>query len=117
MVAIDDLTWSIGHDVLARVTTVTTKYGGPYDTRHGGHMTDLYKGFATMPTPTPASATAGGTVRFAIDWPETSVAVESRLLVQSTDDEFYVDIELDAFESGDLIAERRWSRRFPRHLA
>ena len=65
----------------------------------------------------PALATAGGTVRFEIDWPEASIAVESRLTVASTNDEYVVDIELDAFESGDLVAERRWSRRFPRNLA
>ena len=114
---LNDLTWSTGHDVLSRVTTVSTKYGGPYDTRHGGKMTDHYEGFATMPTTDPALATAGGTVRFAIDWPEASVAVESRLIVASTTGEYCVDIELDAFESGELIAERRWSRRFPRLLA
>ena len=44
-------------------------------------------------------------MRFEIDWPEASVAVESRLTVTSTVDEYDVDIELDAFESGD--ARRR----------
>ena len=32
-------------------------------------------------------------------------------------DEYRVDIELDAFESGAPVAERRWSQRFPRRLA
>ena len=111
------VTWSVAHDVLGRVTTASSMYGSPCDTRHGGHMSDHYEGFATMPTTDPALATAGGTVRFAIDWPEASVAVESRLLVASDADEYAVDIELDAYESGTLIAERRWSRRFPRQLA
>jgi hypothetical protein len=62
-------------------------------------------------------ASAGGTVRFAIDWPEVSVAVESRLRVESNADEYRVDIELDAYESDQLVAERRWTQRFPRHLA
>jgi predicted acyl esterase len=113
----DDVTWSTSHDVLKRVTTVSTKYGGPYDTRHGGHMTDHYQGFATVSTIDPATATAGGLVRFAIDWPEASVAVESRLSVSSTADEYCVDIDLDASEAGTVIAQRRWSRRFPRLLA
>jgi predicted acyl esterase len=109
--------WSCGHDVLSRVSRVDTKYGATYDTRNGGRMTDLYEGFATVPLSDPGRATAGGTVRFEIEWPEASVSVESRLLVTSSAEEYCVDIELDAFESGNLIAERRWSRRFLRNLA
>jgi predicted acyl esterase len=112
-----DVVWSTSHDVLSRVSRVTTRYGSTYDVRHGGRMTDGYEGFATMPTTDPALATAGGTVRFEIDWPEASVAVESRLVVASNANDYCVDIELDVFESGDVIAERRWSQRFPRHLA
>jgi uncharacterized protein len=112
-----DAMWSSGHDVLSRVSRVDTKYGSTYDVRQGGRMTDLYEGFATVPINEPDLATAGGTVRFDIEWPEASVAVESRLLVESNGEEYRVDIELDAFESGDVIAERRWSRRFPRLLA
>ncbi len=107
----------MGHDVLSRTTTVATRYGGSYDVRHGGRMTDHYEGFATMPLTNPALATAGGTVRFAIEWPEVSVTVESRLRVESNADEYHVDIELDAYEFDELVAERRWSRRFPRLLA
>lgn len=114
---LDHLLWSVGHDVLSRVATVSTKYGGPYDVRHGGHMTDHYEGFATVSVTDPALTTAGGIVRFAIDWPEASVVVESRLLVASTADEYVVDIELDALESGDMVAQRHWSRRFLRQLA
>ena len=112
-----DIRWSSGHSVLKRVTHVSTKYGGPYDTRFGGKMSDHYEGTATVSVTDPAVATAGGTVRFSIDWPEASIAVESRLLVASTIDEYVVDIELDAFESGALVAERRWSRRIPRNLS
>ena len=112
-----DIRWSTGHNVLSRMTHVSTKYGGPYDVRHGGKMTDLYEGTATVSVTDPALATAGGTVRFDIDWPEAQVAVESRLTIVSTADEYVVDIELDAFESGDLVAERRWSRRIRRNLA
>ena len=112
-----DIVWSSGYDALKRVTHVSTKYGGQYDTRHRGNMSDLYEGTTTVSVIDPAVATAGGTVRFEIEWPEASVAVESRLMVASTADEFVVDIELDAFESGELIAERRWSRRIPRNLA
>ena len=113
----NDVLWSTGHNVLNRVTHVSTKYGGPYDVRHGGKMSDRYEGTTTVSVIDPALATAGGTVRFEIDWPEVSVAVESRLTIASTVDEYVVDIELDAFEAGDLVAERCWSRRIPRNLA
>ncbi len=114
---VNDLTWSVGHDVLSRVTHVATRYGGTYDVRHGGRMTDHYEGLATMPLTDPMLASASGTVRFAIVWPEVSVTVESRLRVDSNADEYRVDIELDAYESDELVAERRWSHRFPRLLA
>ena len=114
---VDDVTWSVSHDVLARVTTAQTKYGGTYDARHGGRVTDSYEGQVTVPVTDPSLATAGGTVRFQIDWPEASVTVESRLQVHSTSNEYFVDIELDAYESGALVAERHWSRRIPRRLA
>jgi predicted acyl esterase len=112
-----DTVWQTGHDVLSRVTKLATRYGSSYDARHGGSVSDLYEGFVTMPVTNPARATAGGTVRFEIEWPEAVVAVESRLDVRSDADDFHVEIELDAFESGKLIAERRWSQRFPRQLA
>jgi hypothetical protein len=107
----------VSHDVLSRVTTANTRYGAICDGRHGGRVTDRYEGAVTVHLTSPALATAGGTVRFDIEWPEASVAVESRLQVRSDADEYHVDIELDAFESGALVAERRWSQRFPRHLA
>ncbi|HEY0520661.1 MAG TPA: CocE/NonD family hydrolase [Ilumatobacteraceae bacterium] len=112
-----DVTWDVSHDVLGRVSTVSTKYGGTYDTRNDGRMTDHYEGFATVPITDPAHASAGGTVRFAIDWPEASVLVESRLLVQSNETEYSVEIALDASEAGTLVGQRRWSRTFPRRLA
>ncbi len=112
-----DAVWHIGHDVLGRVTNLSTRYGGTYDARHGGSVSDHYEGFVTMPVNDPARASAGGTVRFEIDWPEASVAVESRLKVVSDADDFHVDIELDAYESGTLVRDRRWSERFPRRLA
>ena len=112
-----DVIWRVNHDVLSRMTTANTRYGATHDGRHGGRITDRYEGAVTVHITDPAMATAGGTVRFDIDWPEASVAVESRLQVRSDADEYHVDIELDAFESGALVAERRWSQRFPRHLA
>ena len=71
----------------------------------------------SVPVTDPSLASASGTVRFDIEWPEATVAVESRMIVASNTDEFWIAIELDAFESGELIAERRWSRRIPRNLA
>jgi predicted acyl esterase len=114
---VNDLTWSVTHDVLSRVTIAASKYGATYDIRHGGQMTDHYEGSVMVPLADPARAQADGTVRFAIDWPEASLAVESRLLVASNAEEYRIEIELDAFESGTQIAERRWSRRIPRRLA
>jgi predicted acyl esterase len=112
-----DATWEIRRDVLERVTTAVTSYGSSFDVRHGGRMSDHYEGYAAMPVDDQAHASAGGVVRFEIEWPEASVAVESRLRVGGDANEFSVEIELDALESGNVVAERRWSQRFPRQLA
>jgi len=112
-----DSTWEVRHDVLSRRTTAVTAYGSSFGVRHGGLMTDRYEGYAAVPTDDQAHASAGGVVRFEIEWPDASVAVESRLEVRSNATEFAVDIELDALESGEIIAQRRWSQRFPRRLA
>ena len=112
-----DATWAVTHDVLSRTTKAVTGYGSTFDARHGGCVTDRYDGWATMPTHDQAHASVGGVVRFDVDWPEASVAVESRLQVVSDATDFCVDIELDALEAGVVVAQRRWSRRFPRQLA
>jgi hypothetical protein len=114
---VNDLTWNISHDVLTRSTRLSTKYGGRYAARHGGDVRDNYEGFVSVPVSDPSLATAGGTVRFEIEWPEASVAVESRLIVASNVEEFWVNIELEALESGVVVAERRWTRRIPRQHA
>ncbi|HEY7626510.1 MAG TPA: CocE/NonD family hydrolase [Ilumatobacteraceae bacterium] len=113
----EDVCWSIDHDVLRRTTSAKTLYGGTYAGRHGATVTDSYAGEVTVSITDPAQATAGGTVRFDIDWPEASVSVVSTLLVRSTADAYHVDIHLDASEGGHHVAERRWSRQIPRHLA
>ena len=113
----DGTRWSVEHDVLTRATTARTRYGSTYDVRHGGRVTDSYEGEVAVPIADPSSAWAGGTVRFSIDWPEASVVVESRLHVGSNVDEFRVLLDLEASESGALVAERSWTRTFPRRLA
>ena len=112
------LTWSVSHDVLERVTTVRDQVRR--HVRRAPRWTDdrPLRGEvdgvrSTIRRALPPAEPCGST----IDWPEASVAVESRLQVRSTADEYFVDIELDAYESDLLIAERRWSRRFPRRLA
>lgn len=116
-VAPDDVRWHVDHDVLRRTTSVETRYGGTYPGRHGATVADSYEGEVTVCVTNPAEASAGGTVRFDIEWPEATVSVASTLLVRSTADEYHVDIHLDASENGQPVAERRWARHIPRHLA
>ncbi|HEY4608323.1 MAG TPA: CocE/NonD family hydrolase, partial [Ilumatobacteraceae bacterium] len=67
-----DTTWAVTHDVLNRMTTARTGYGSSFETRHGGRVSDRYDGYATMPISDQAHASAGGVVRFEIEWPEAS---------------------------------------------
>ena len=119
-----EVTWRISHDVLSRATTAATEYGDTYDGRHGARVTDRYAGEVHIAARHPSLCGANGTVRFEIAWPEATVAVESHLIVGSNADDYWLDLELDAFEAPadeptawTPVAHRHWSRRVPRLLA
>jgi hypothetical protein len=66
----DGVEWTIGHDVLARETTVATRYGATYQGLHGATVTDDYRGALGVSVANPARAWARGRSTYTIDWPE-----------------------------------------------
>lgn len=110
----DGVEWQVTHDVLARETTVSTRYGGTYEGRHGATVTDDYRGQLGVSTRNPAHAWARGTSTFAIDWPEGVVRTEASLDVRSDESVFDVTLRLRVWDGDDEIADREWRMTPPR---
>jgi predicted acyl esterase len=102
------VTWRTGHDVLARTTTVTTRYGGTYEGSHGAVVTDDYRGEIGVSTADRSEAWARGRSSFTLQWPEVTVGAEVTLEVRSDRRQFVVDIELVVHEDGTELARRSW---------
>jgi predicted acyl esterase len=110
----DGVEWTIGHDVLARETTVATRYGGTYAGLHGATVTDDYRGTLGVSTCNPALAWARGQSVYAIQWPEGRARAESTLDVRSDETSFDVTIRLRVWDGDEQIADREWRTTIPR---
>jgi uncharacterized protein len=108
--------WRVERDVLARLTTARTRYGGPSEGRDGCHQHELYAGEVGVSLVDPGNSWAAATTRYELVWPEATCMVEARLNLRSDEDAFNVAIELDADLDGVSIARRRWHRRIERRL-
>jgi uncharacterized protein len=106
--------WTVAHDVLARETTASTRYGGTYDGSHGATVTDDYHGTVGVSTRNPALAWARGRSAYWIEWPEGSARTESTLEVTSDEKVFEVTIGLRVWDGEDEIADRVWRTTLPR---
>jgi hypothetical protein len=100
--------------VLARETTVSTRYGGTYEGLHGATVTDDYRGTLGVSTVDPAKAWARGVTKFAIAWPEASARTESTLDVRSDEHAFDVTLRLRVWDGDGEIADREWRTTLPR---
>jgi hypothetical protein len=106
--------WTILHDVLARETTVSTRYGGTYEGLYGATVTDDYRGTLGVSTRNPALAWAHGRSTYSIDWPEGRARTESTLEVRSDEATFDVTVRLRVWDGDEEIADREWRATLPR---
>jgi hypothetical protein len=106
--------WTIAHDVLARETTVSTRYGGTYEGLHGATVTDDYRGTLGVSVTNPARAWARGHSAYSIEWPEGRARTESTLDVRSNEAALDVTIRLRVWDGDDEIADREWQTTLPR---
>jgi hypothetical protein len=110
----DGVEWTVAHDVLARETTVSTRYGGTYDGLHGAIVTDEYRGTLGVSTCNPALAWARGQSMYSIQWPEGRAHTESTLEARSDEATFDVTIRLRVWDGDEQIADRAWHTTVPR---
>jgi hypothetical protein len=106
--------WTVAHDVLARETTVSTRYGGTYEGLYGATVTDDYRGALGVSVANPARAWARGHSVYSIAWPESHARTESTLDVRSDEAAFDVTIRLRVWDGDDEIADREWRTTLPR---
>jgi predicted acyl esterase len=108
--------WRVDHDVLARETRVLVDHGARYAGDHGAQVEEAYRGEVAVSTVDPGDARATARARYAITWPDATVASEARLDIRSDRDAFTVSVELDVDDGDERLRSRRWDRRIPRRL-
>jgi uncharacterized protein len=109
--------WWIEHDLLGRETRVRIEHGSDTVLEDGAVSTDRYEGETAVSTTNPAIARAKGHATFTLAWPEATVTSEVRTVLESDEQTWHVVIDLAVREGDELRRQRRWERRFARHLA
>lgn len=108
--------WRVERDILRRITTARTSYGGHSSIRDAGTADELYAGEVGVSTVDPANSWVTATTRYELAWPEATCLVEARLQMNSDTETFQVTIEVDAKLDGVEFAKRQWKRVIPRRL-
>ena len=110
----DGVEWRITHDVLARETRVSTRYGGTYAGSHGAVVTDDYRGELGVSTIDPGRAWARGRSVYSIEWPEVTARAEATLEIVSDASRFDVRLGLHVADGDRTLANRAWQFELPR---
>ena len=108
--------WRVERDILRRITTARTSYGGHSSIRDAGTADELYAGEVGVSTVDPANSWVTATTRYELAWTEATCLVEARLQMNSDTETFQVTIEVDAKLDGVEFAKRQWNRVIPRRL-
>jgi predicted acyl esterase len=113
----DRVRWGSEHDILARTTSYVVDHGSAYDVEVSGSVVESYNGVITVSTVDPGAASAEGRVRYSLAWPEATVSSEVHATLTSDAFAYVLDMTLSVSEGDTVRWERRWNRRFERHLA
>jgi hypothetical protein len=113
----DRVTWEVRDDVAARARRVVIDHGGVRgQASTGAGVLDRYGGEVGVSWDDPGNAWATGGTTYELTWPEVTVRTESRGSLRTDRETWRLELELDVYEDGELIAQRRWDREIPRHL-
>jgi hypothetical protein len=109
--------WDVVDDVVARERRVIIDHGGVRGQgAHGVEILDIYGGEVGVRAHEPGVAWATGGTAFELAWPAVTVRTESRGTLRTDARRWVLELELDVYEDGELIRERRWEREVARHL-
>lgn len=111
--ALDELVWTIEHDIADDETRAVARYGGSsgaddgvpaIEWRHGGTV--------GVSTEDPARSWVDASARYTIVYPEATVSAEVRSRIDTDADTYHLRLEIDTAEDG----APRWSRRLERRI-
>jgi hypothetical protein len=105
--------WSTHHDVLDRVTSVTTRIDSRYATPYDGSAHELYLGEVSVNTRTFAQRVHANAVH-ELSWPGVDVTVRSIMTIDVTPTAYDVSIWTQAVLDSESISERTWQESIPR---
>ncbi len=105
--------WSTHHDVLERVTSVTTRIDSRYATPYDGSAHELYLGEVSVNTRTFAQRVHANAVH-ELSWPGVDVTVRSIMTIDITPTAYDVSIWTQAVLDSESISERTWQESIPR---
>ena len=115
----DDAYHRIEHDVVADTYVLRMNQDGDSRVRHvvdGVEMWDVSRDEMSIREGEPLSARTVTARTYGLRWDDPGVEAEIRTRSELTCDatSFFLDDRLEAFEDGERVFERTWSRSFPR---
>jgi uncharacterized protein len=114
---VDEVVWTIEHDVLDRETRAVAKSSGTTEAQgERPRFHELYGGTVAVSTRDPAVARADSRASLTIEWPEATITSQVHQVVRSDAEAYHLTIELDVSENGMPRWSRQWERRIPRRL-
>ena len=114
---LEDVTWRVEHDVLARETRAVARYGGPTEAEEvSPYQVQWYGGTVGVSTADPGRAFVDASATYELRFPEATVHTTAHTRIDSDAEAYEVSIEVTAREDGGERWERRWRRRIPRNL-
>jgi predicted acyl esterase len=111
----DGITWTVERDVLARRTRCQTGHGTDWVSAKGYPCREHYTGLVELDTRT-FDQRAEAFARFDVEFPEGRTTTQSTLTVRTDATHLHLDVHVEAFDDGQLLAEKRWQKKIPRDL-
>ncbi len=108
-----DVTWTVTRDVLRRTTTCVVRHGADYTTPHDGSASEQYTGEVVVDRRTFAQH-ADADCTYTLTWPGIEARVHSTMRVDVSAGGYDVAIVVDAYDSGEHLARRKWREHVPR---
>jgi hypothetical protein len=114
---VDELVWTIEHDVARKETRAVVRYGGTSEADDvAPAIEQWYDGTVGVSTEDPSRAWVDATATYTLTYPEATVSAEVRSRIDADADAYHRRLDLATAEGGTPRWSRRFERRIPRHL-
>jgi putative CocE/NonD family hydrolase len=115
--ALDELVWTIEHDIVRKETRAVVRYGGSSDADDvAPAIEQWYGGTVGVSTEDPGRAWVDAKATYTLTYPEATVFAEVRSRIDADGDAYHLRLEIDTAEDGEPRWSRRFERRIPRNL-